>query len=229
MSHRARQSVFCLVALALFTAQSQLNAGIIMTIQPHSASTTRVIFSDDGDTTVSGATWRIDDNDALVGWGWDFEGTNVYPGRDPNLDFTNTGSLPTFDVDGTTYYIHGVGAYSYQTADDTFSMVIERTAVDTDADAFFDFAVGATFSDFTGTGIINESWDNFLVGSHSTSMPNFPVGGNARLPVTMVVNPEPGSLLIGGITGVGMAFGALRRRRRQRQVKQQADAPETAV
>ena len=228
MSHRARQSVFCLVALALFTAQSQLNAGIIMTIQPHSASTTRVIFSDDGDTTVSGATWRIDDNDALVGWGWDFEGTNVYPGRDPNLDFTNTGSLPTFDVDGTTYYIHGVGDSDDDVeGDEWFGWAIELTPEEGGVARFFGFAVDATFSNFTGTGIINESWDNFLVGSHSAS--TNPDANSGELAMTMVVNPEPGSLLIGGITGVGMAFGALRRRRRQRQVKQHADAPETAV
>jgi len=227
MSNSTRQPVFCLIAVALFTAQSQLNAGIIMTIQPNSPSTTRVIFGDDGDTTVSGAEFRLDDNDPEVHWGWDFDGTNVYTGGDRNLDFTNTGSLPTFDVDSTTYYIHGVGNALPSAEDDQFGWGIELAAVDPDAPANHKFAVGSTFSNFTGRGLINEPFDNFLVGSHSTSTGI--LDASAQLSITMVVNPEPGSLLIGGITGVGMAFGALRRRRRQRQAEQQADAPETAV
>tara|TARA_B100000029_G_scaffold437418_1_gene452599 strand:+ start:1052 stop:1675 length:624 start_codon:yes stop_codon:yes gene_type:complete len=207
--------------LALFTIQSQLNAGIIITIQPASASTTRVSFSDDGDTTVVFSLFRIDAEDFGNDNGWDFDGTNVYTGGDNNMDFTNTDSLPTFDVDGTTYTIHTVGT-TYNHGDDSFGIAIEDS---TPTESSFDFPVGSVFSNFTGTGIINESWDNFLEGSHSTSAST---AGSGRLSVTLVVNPEPGSLLIGGITGVGMAFGVLRRRR-QRQAKQQRDAPETAV
>jgi len=216
MSNSTRQPVFCLIALALFTVQSQLNAGLIITIQPAGTKSNIIltgssVASENGTIRAGGADATYNPNDTMQ---FDESDPQWYPGGTSDELYAATGGA-TITIDGVTQTITHIFLDKDVPGSDIGIRVDSPLAYNAD-DA----------SSWTGTLTIDVPFSRFAEGSYSerSAYADF-----AAQDSSLVINPEPGSLLIGGITGVGMAFGALRRRRRQRQVKQQADAPETAV
>ena len=216
MSHSTRQPAFCLIAVALFTAQSQLNAGIIINIQPAASNTSKIILTGSS-TARSSATVRTSTgtNFTTVDTAQFGPGQDFYPGGSGSDEMHAATGGATITIDGVTQTITHV----FLDRDSS----LDRIGIRVDSPLAYN---ADDASSWTGTLTIDVPFSRFAEGSYSerSAYADF-----AAQDSSLVINPEPGSLLIGGITGVGMAFGALRRRRRQRQVKQQADAPETAV
>ena len=214
MSNSTRQPVFCLIAVALFTAQSQLNAGIIINIQPAASNKSKIILTGSS-TARSSATVRTSTGTGAASDDTSrFTGTFYPGGSGVNEMYAATGGA-TITIDGVTQTITHV--------------FLDKDLPDSDIGFRVDSELAYNANDassWTGTLTIDVPFSRFAEGSYSE---RDKYADFAAQDSSLVINPEPGSLLIGGITGVGMAFGALRRRRRQRQAEQQADAPETAV